>query len=505
MGAYDNLQVYYGDIHNHCNIGYGHGSIEDAFRNARMQLDFACVTVHGHWGDLPDGEAHLAPIVDFHEMGFERTRAMWPQLVSAVNANHVPDEFVTFLGFEWHSLTYGDHCIYYKKPEGDVIRVRELEELRQELRRIQAAGNDCLLLPHHIGYKTGYRGANWDTYTPEFSPIVEIMSMHGASESAEAPYPYLHTMGPRDGNSLYQHALSQGHVVGVMGSTDHHSGHPGSYGHGRLAAWSTDLTRNGIWEAISQRRTVALTGDNIALKFGLNDAPLGSVLPYAEERVIDVDVVGGGSIDYVDVLHNNQVIHRWNGLQTPADGTPRCVKVHIEVGWAGKNQTIDWDAALEVCDGELVSVEPRFRGHEIVAPQDVEEESYAFSAWQRHSNRVMFQTQTWGNATTTTASTQGICLEIDCNERTTIEGSINGTPVKVDVTDLLVKPRSVYLGAFRTPACYFHRAVDVNRYTANFQLTHHGTGHQRDWYYVRVRQHNNQWAWSSPIWIEARA
>jgi hypothetical protein len=30
---YENLQVYYGDLHSHCNVGYGHGSIEDAFQN----------------------------------------------------------------------------------------------------------------------------------------------------------------------------------------------------------------------------------------------------------------------------------------------------------------------------------------------------------------------------------------------------------------------------------------------------------------------------------------
>ena len=43
-----------------------------------------------------------------------------------------------------------------------------------------------MVLPHHIGYRQGYRGINWAAFTPEFSPLVEIMSMHGASESADA-------------------------------------------------------------------------------------------------------------------------------------------------------------------------------------------------------------------------------------------------------------------------------------------------------------------------------
>ena len=40
MLAYEGLSAYYGDLHNHCAISYGHGSLEEALRNARAQLDF---------------------------------------------------------------------------------------------------------------------------------------------------------------------------------------------------------------------------------------------------------------------------------------------------------------------------------------------------------------------------------------------------------------------------------------------------------------------------------
>ena len=35
-----------GDIHNHCGISYGHGSIDDAIHFASLQLDFAGITGH---------------------------------------------------------------------------------------------------------------------------------------------------------------------------------------------------------------------------------------------------------------------------------------------------------------------------------------------------------------------------------------------------------------------------------------------------------------------------
>ena len=40
----DNL--YWGDLHSHCAVSYGYGTIEQAFANARLHLDFATVTGH---------------------------------------------------------------------------------------------------------------------------------------------------------------------------------------------------------------------------------------------------------------------------------------------------------------------------------------------------------------------------------------------------------------------------------------------------------------------------
>lgn len=504
MEGYKGLSPFFGDIHNHCAVGYGHGSIEDAFQNARMQLDFACVTVHAYWPDMPVEDARLAPVVAYHQMGFDRTAEAWPHVREVVEANDKSGHFVSFLGFEWHSQAYGDHNVYFKSSAGEVIRASDLAEMRQILRQYQQQGIDCMLLPHHIGYKQGYRGINWSTYTHEMSPVVEIMSMHGASESADAPYPYLHTMGPRDWSSTYQYGLAQGHIVGVMGSTDHHSAHPGSYGHGRLAVWAADLSRDGIWGAIQARRTVALTGDNIVVTFSINGRPLGSVLSHTRERHLEISVEGGGALDYVDVVHNNQVLYRWSGISEPTPmNWAEPVIIHLEIGWAEKNQDIDWSVQCSVEDGKLVSVEPRFRGHEIVAPQAGEERSYAFSQWNRDGeNAVSFTTRTWGNPTTTTSSTQGICLEIQGTGETKLEGTANTIPFSHTLAELLEGPRSTYLGGFLTPAVYLNRAIPKAQYTCSFTLDHQAEGVQRDWYYLRARQKNSQWAWTSPIWVD---
>jgi hypothetical protein len=66
--------------------------------------------------------------------------------------------------------------------------------------------------------------------------------------------------------------------------------------------------------------------------------------------------------------------------------------------------------------------------------------------------------------------------------------------------------RTVYLGGFVSPAFCFHKVAPVGEYRRRCALLHRcapDQPHRRDWYYVRVRERNNQWAWSSPIWVEA--
>jgi hypothetical protein len=54
------LHRYWGDLHNHCNITYGHGDMRDAFEAAKQQLDFVSVTPHAMWPDIP-GKRRSSP------------------------------------------------------------------------------------------------------------------------------------------------------------------------------------------------------------------------------------------------------------------------------------------------------------------------------------------------------------------------------------------------------------------------------------------------------------
>ncbi|MGC9358650.1 MAG: DUF3604 domain-containing protein [Anaerolineae bacterium] len=356
--------------------------------------------------------------------------------------------------------------------------------------------------------------------------------MHGCSEADEGPLPFLHVMGPADHRSTLQYGLAQGHHCGVIGSTDHHSAYPGSYGHGRTGLWATTKTRAAIWEALWARRTYALTGDRIELRFAINGEPMGTVLPATDRRQIDVQVTGGAPIDYVDVIKNNALwrrvsrcdVARQGGHSQETSSSGRLLspcsahapdrarpgadddlihtKIFLEVGWGERNVRAEWDVRLGISAGQVLAVEPRFRGPEVVAPTEIDDafDDVPPSHWQRDGERgVRFSTTTFGNPNNRTPATQGVCLEVALPREAKVWAAINGQQVTYPLETLLEGARAGRLGKIASPAYRFHRAPRPWEYDWRFTLE--DRGESGDFYYVRVRQLNDQWAWSSPIWL----
>ena len=361
------LRPLYGDIHNHSDLSYGHGRFEDALARAALQLDFLSVTGHAHWPDMPVDDPSVAHIVDFHVKGFAKLRERWPRHFADLKAAN-RDGFTVFPGYEIHSSAYGDYTIVYRDLEpAPLILADSPAELRARLE--QALPGRAFAFPHHIGYRLGARGINWDAFDPVLSPFVEMNSMHGCAEQSEGERTYLHSMGPVDGHSTMQHGLATGHLFGIVGNTDHHSAFPGSYGHGRMAVYAGGNDRAAIWDAMLARRTNALTGDNIHLLIALGDAIQGAVVPPSDSASLQIEAVGGGFIDCIDVIRNGRLAHRISPDLTPAPlSGERETILHLELGWGARGKSHRWRCEVSIDGGEILAVEPRLRGAEIVSP-----------------------------------------------------------------------------------------------------------------------------------------
>ena len=503
ISGYEGLVARYGDLHNHCDLSYGHGSPEEALCNARLQLDFVSLTVHGAWPDVPREDPALDYLVAYHEQGFERAREGWDDYLRLTDRANQPGRFVTLPSFEWHSRAYGDHCAYFLDGDGSrIVDAPDLPALRDAVR---STPGRAMLVPHHIGYEHGHRGIDWDAFDAELSPLVEIVSFHGSAESCDGPVPYLHAMGPRDARGTARHGWRQGHRFGVIGSTDHHNAVPGAYGFGRLAAWLPELSREGLWEALAQRRAYALTGDRIELAFTVDGAVMGGVAEPADEHAIEVAVRGGDGIEYVEVLHDERVIHRESLF--PASTASGRVKVHVEVGWGEAAHATPWEVELRLLDGALAAVEPRFRGpFPSGAPPLQEGETHAPHRLERASaDTVRFTTRTWPNPYSSLAATEGVCLEMDVDDASVLEATVNGRRHRLPLSELRDGSRTLHLGGFVSPAVRFRRAVPESEFATHFAIRHRSRDARTDAYRVRVRQRNDQWAWSSPVWVEPHA
>ena len=86
------LKVFWGDVHNHCNVTYGHGDLSDALAAAEQQLDFVSVTPHALWPDIPgENDPRLNWVIGYHTEAFRRLRAGgYDKYLAAVRAANRP-------------------------------------------------------------------------------------------------------------------------------------------------------------------------------------------------------------------------------------------------------------------------------------------------------------------------------------------------------------------------------------------------------------------------------
>lgn len=499
--AYDGQVALVGDLHNHCGISYGHGSLADALANAALQLDFVSVTGHAQWHDMPT-EDRLAEVADYHRTGFAKLAGMWDE-VQRLTAEAATDDLVTFLSYEWHSCTHGDHCVYYRDDHGPLLRADSLDELRSELRKEIANGRPAMVLPHHVGYPTGYRGANWDDFSSELTPVAEVVSMHGGAVSETGPRPYLHTMGPLESGNTAHAALQAGLRFGFIGSTDHHSAHPGSHGYGRAMVWAPERTRNAVWQAIQDRRTYAVTGDPIILATTLDQAPMGATVPAADRHELAIDVTGLDTITQVAIVRDGEVVQQWAPAPQPVTDQHFHGVLAVTVGWGETGVDQDWDIAVRVDGGVIESVEPRLHGLDTVDPLQVDEGEYHFSSWQQDAkDSVRLHTRTVGNPTVTTDQTQGLALVVDGSADTVLEVIANGQRFTATVADLRQGGHAHHLGGFLTGGVKLHRAIDdpARCFSATW-VDESPEAATASWYAVQVSQANNQHAWNSPHFV----
>jgi hypothetical protein len=168
---------------------------------------------------------------------------------------------------------------------------------------------NLLVIPHYGG-----RRGNPEWHNPKLQRAVEIFSDHRRSEDWASTF------------------LKKGHRVGLVGSTDNHSGNAG-YGARRIdrevgeegplfsrfspdergtalmGVYAERLDRKGIFQGIYHRRTYATTGERIVLEFSVNGEPMGGVIRAGADPRIRVSAIGTVALQALRIVKNGKILH----------------------------------------------------------------------------------------------------------------------------------------------------------------------------------------------------
>jgi hypothetical protein len=490
-------KLFWGDLHNHNAVGYAKGSLQRSIEIAREHLDFFAFTGHASWHDMPKmpGDRHLKWV-----NGFKARADHWPKTRRLIREANDRD-FVAFLGYEWHSSRFGDYCMVFEQDQPELFLPDHVEKL---LDFAEAKG--ALAIPHHVAYKEGWRGANFDHFRPKSSPVVEVFSEHGCSEDTAAPFPYIrHSMSGRSTANTIERQLEKGLRFGFVASSDSHRGYPGAYGEGVTGVWARELTAEALFEALRARRTCAATGDRIILDVTLNGRPMGSGLAPVADRQIDVRAEGQDSIEMIELIRNGQVIERWfpmdSGRRLPK--LPGRVKCRFQYGWGpwaalDLGRICSWDMAIRVNAGKFLQVIPCFQSAPFA--EDLRDTLQVISPREIHIRSHTSRERCFAED-----PTKAVVVEIEGSPNTKLTIQFDRPTqqvVSARLIDLLRDNLITFTGVFTSESHIVHRLVGPDAYSATVRFhDRRDTARSPDWYYVRLRQHNGHMAWSSPIWI----
>ena len=457
---------FWGDMHSgQSEVGCGVGSMAEHFTYARDAAGLQFITHQGN--------DHYV------------SRDLWDLTRTETENFHEPGRFVTFLGCEWSPPTSdgGDRNVFYRHDEPRLRRSGRFfqeddpdpePDLTTAEPFLEAMRHEPVLINMHVGG----RPTNLDWHAPEIERLAEIHSTHGTSEW------------------FVKDALRRGYRVGITAGTDGITGRPGAchpgwrnnrnVRNGLTAVYAEELTRTGIWEALTARRCYATSGERIGLWFEVDGQPMGSMFTTSGFPEARIKVEGTAPLESVELLRGDKEIRQWR-LADPApvhQGRHR-----IRLLWQGtaqrgtaRAQRVTWDGSLNLEGGTIHAVEAvNFHGGEDRASQP-------------NDTRV-----TWWNATA--GNRAGLLLEVEGDEHTICSFKSPQVQFKFPLAHVLKAPLARDAGGLDCQVTVDPAPDNDAPFRASLTFRDVDAPMGTQAYWMRVTQIDQAQAWSSPVYV----
>ena len=475
--------IYWGDIHAQSVIGCGARSIDAYFHHAR---DFAATDFGSHQANC-----------------FLVSNDEWTETATSTSRIHGEGRFVTLLGVEWsaQSAYGGDHNLYFPGERAALHRcshefvvdksdigtdIRHVDELHEHYR-----GSDTLIAVH-----VGGRTADLRWHDPSLDRLIEVHSTHATSEWF-----------------LFD-ALKRGYRMGVISGSDGVDGRPGAShpGHmgvrnvrgGLTAVAMPQLSRGALWSALKARRCYGTTGARILLELRAGEATMGDEITVSSLPPFDVRVEGTAPIERVDFFRDDVMIDSIDMMSGNAETASANASAAtaataaaagtasnaVRVAWCGTTAPGNWQRARMLWEGLI-----RVDGASIIDVQEWALDTPDEGIRESDSHTVRFRTITAGDW-------DGVILTLDSIATAEITFVTEPMTLHARLGDLHgSEPRTFEAD---NPA----RRLELRRLPSkmpapgwNGRFIDASAPHGDHAYWIRVRQSDGEYAWSTPIFV----
>lgn len=453
------LALYWGDLHRHslisrCTAG-DEPELEDFYRYSFdvCEYDFWAVTDHAE---------NTSPY-------------QWWGIQKLADVLTVRGRFVPFYGFEWTSSTGHQNVIYESSARGAPIyssTAAETTTPAQLWDHLRHAGQASLTIPHHPG--SAMVPYEWSYGDEEMLRLVEIFqACRGNYENDGCFRQYADaTLG----GTFVQDGLRRGHRFGLIASSDHGNG--ASY----VGAFAEELSREAVFAALRERRTIAATTRDIVVDFRLNRSFMGSVAEPADHATVEITARAYRDIARLDLVCNGAVVHTVEPEIRLCEGE---IAVPLRVEWtAGETPLTDWSGHLEIEGGRVL--ETAYWSPEVV---DVAPHRVAWSAETRNFNS-QYGAQRGGVEMTLVGRPDAVVTVSTASMAgRTVLRSVESGPLLAESREgrLTLRAGTGGLRSLGTKEISLSVTQPVTR---------------PDWFYPRVILEDGEMAWASPVWIE---
>ena len=305
---------YFGDTHFHTGTGIGNKEFaprdlggdhrgqfiteEEAYKYVRdvMRLDFASASEH-------DGR-------QFADSGWTESQRISDSFLH-------PGRFTTFYAYEWTAAPQeGHHVILYKEKGSKVLSRFDYPTKTELWNAFDRQNKPTIMIPHSMWAQPDHK--IWDQVSNKYRKIGEIYSLWNTRFLLKPNDDLQRFELGIDNPWSYQYAWARGHKLGVIGSSDNHTGRPGlnnftvhtEHTAGLAAVIAKENNRDDLWDAFQRRRTYATTGTRILLSFMSDDHFMGDEYQTKKTPHLKVSVAGTNTLERIEIVKGDTAGYR---------------------------------------------------------------------------------------------------------------------------------------------------------------------------------------------------